>query len=348
MTPGFGSDNHATVHPEIMTAIQSVNTGHAPAYGQDPFSESVREIFKSHFGLSAETFFVFNGTAANVLCLRSFLNSFEAAIAADTSHLTGDECGALEFHGGNKILNVPTDDGKITPSGIQKWLVRLGDQHTVQPKIVSITQPTEWGTVYSLDELRELRRFTRTNGLFLHVDGARYANAAVSLGVDLKTLTEAASPDALSLGGTKNGFLGGEAVILFHQAQARNFKYLHKQEMQLPSKTRFVAAQFKSYLEGDLWHRIAQHSLGLAKQLESELKAIPEIKVVQKVQSNAVFVQFPKAWTKSLKEAAYFYVWDEEKWIARLMVSHDSSVADIRRFVAEAQRLRANKGDLHA
>jgi threonine aldolase len=329
---GFGSDNHASIHPEILRGLTDVNTGHAPAYGMDNLTARVRENCKEVFGAGAETYFVFNGTAANVLCLRAFLRSHEAVVAASTAHLTEDECGAPEFHGGHKVLTVASPDGKIAPEGIAKWLTRRGDQHSVQARMVSLTQPTEFGTVYTLEELARLREFTRREGLLLHVDGARLANAAVHLGCGLKDLTSGAGIDALSMGGTKNGMLGGEAVIFFNPDALTHFKYIQKQEMQLPSKTRFIAAQFYAYLRNDLWRRIAEKSCGLARELAAALEDVPEIDIVHPVQSNAVFVRLPKTWVKPLKDACFFYVWDEKQWIARLMLSNDNTSEDIAKF----------------
>lgn len=337
---GFGSDNHATIHPEILKAIADFNTGHAPAYGTDALTLATKELIRSLFG-NSECFFVFNGTAANVLCLRALLKPHEAVITTETSHLAVDECGAPEFHGANKIITVKTTDGKLRPEDIRPLLVRRGDQHAVQPRLASITQPTELGTVYSLDELRALREVTRANELLLHVDGARLANAVLHLNTDFRTMTAELGIDALSLGGTKNGLMGGEAVLLFHPGAAADFKYIQKQEMQLPSKTRFIAAQFYAYFTGDLWRRIAAHSCGLAKKLAAALEGIPEIEITQPVQSNAVFPRIPKPWTKSLKDTCFFYVWDETDWTVRLMLSHDNTEADIASFRAAVDRLRA-------
>lgn len=335
---GFGSDNHATVHPQVLDAIVKVNQGHAAAYAHDEISERARKKFKEIFGPNAQTYFVFNGTAANVLCLRALLHSHEAVICASTAHIAVDECGAPEFHGGHKLITIPSQDGKITPEMIDPYLIRLGDQHYVQPKLVSITQPTELGTVYSMEELRALRDYTLKKDLMLHIDGARFANAVARLGVSFLDMTHLLGIDALSLGGTKNGLLGAEAVVFFKK-NIPHFKYIQKQEMQLASKVRFMAAQFLAYFENDLWKEIALKGLHLAEDLAHALKDVPEIQITQKVQSNAVFARIPKSWTQALKETAFFYVWDESDWTVRLMMSHDNTKEDIDRFAQKAMEL---------
>lgn len=343
---GFGSDNHASVHPEIMAALIAVNHGHAPSYGMDSWTVQAKESFRAHFGSEVDIFFVFNGTAANVLCLRQLLKSHEAVICADTSHLAQDECGAPEFHGGHKLLTVATPDGKLRPQDLEALLVRRGDQHAVQPRLISVTQPTEWGTVYTVEELKALKNFCRQHGLFLHMDGARLANAVVYLQTTFKALTTEVGVDALSFGGTKNGLMGGEAVLFFGEARHSDFRYLQKQEMQLPSKMRFLSAQFAAYLGKDLWAQMAKHALDLAQELAESLARVPELEVVQKVQSNAVFVRFPQAWVRPLKETCFFYVWDERAWIARLMLSHDNTGEDIRRFRSAVDTLRVSQKEL--
>ncbi len=336
---GFGSDNHAGIHLKILKSITDNNVGHAPAYGTDLLTQATRDLFTKTFG-KCETFFVFNGTAANVLSLRAYLKSHEAVLTTESSHLAVDECGAPEFHGGHKVITVASPDGKLRPSDIERHLIRRGDQHAVQVRMVSITQPTEVGTVYSLHELKELREYTREHNLLLHIDGARLANAVVQLGTTFKAMTSDIGIDALSFGGTKNGLMGGEAVLFFNTAELEEFRYIQKQEMQLPSKTRFIAAQFYAYLQNDVWREIAAHSLNLAQQLAATLSDVPEIEITQAVQSNAVFARLPKAWIKRLKETCFFYVWDEREWIVRLMLSYDNSSEDIQRFRATIGELR--------
>ncbi|MGE0763770.1 MAG: low specificity L-threonine aldolase [Bdellovibrionales bacterium] len=339
---GFGSDNHASIHPEIIEALLKVNQGHAAAYGQDDVTGKARLLLRQHFGDDIHAYFVFNGTAANVLCLRALLASHEAVITTESSHLAVDECGAPEFHGGHKVITVKSVDGKLRPQDIEPLLIRRGDQHAVQPRLVSITQPTELGTVYTLEEMRELRAFTRQKNLMLHVDGARLANAAAHLNCTLKQITSDIGIDALSLGGTKNGLLGGEAVLFFGR-NPEHFKYIQKQEMQLPSKLRYVAAQFIAYLENDLWKKIALRSLNLAQELRQALSDIPQVQVTQNTQSNAVFARIPKSWTSKLKDTCFFYVWDENEWVVRLMLSHDNQSSDIELFRQTLLELSLNQ-----
>ncbi|MBX7232170.1 MAG: threonine aldolase [Bdellovibrionales bacterium] len=347
----FGSDNYATIHPEVLETIAQVNVGHAPAYGLDFVTAEVRELFKKIFNHPVQTYFVFNGSAANVLSLRALLQPHEAVIATDVSHIQNDECGAPEFHGGNKIITLPSQEGKLTPALIEPILIRLGDQHCVQPRLVSITQPTELGTVYSIQELKQLSSFCKKNQLLLHMDGARLGNAVCFLNSSFQEMTTDVKLDALSLGGTKNGLLGAEAILFFnHQnIEAKNyhrssvpahFKFIQKQELQLPSKVRFLAAQFKAYFQNELWRRMAQKSLSLTQELAQALQNIPEISIQYPVQSNAVFAQLPKSWVKPLKETCFFYIWDEKKFVARFMLSHDNQSADIKRFIETIQQLQ--------
>jgi threonine aldolase len=345
LTRGFGSDNHSPVHPRILEALTLVNQGHAAAYGQDPYTERARARFREIFNHPVEVFFVFNGTAANVLVLRSLLKSHEAVITAETSHLAVDECGAPEFHGGHKVLTCRTVDGKIGPEDIKPWLIRKGDQHAVQPRLVSIAQPTEFGTVYTIDELKRLRQFCNDNGLYLHMDGARLANACVQLNCSFADLTTGVGLDALSLGGAKNGLLGAEAVVLFSQSHASDFRFIQKQEMQLPSKVRFFAAQFEAYFANNFWREIAMRSCELAQKLAAGLREIPAVSITQKVESNAVFARVPKHWIKPLKDVCFFYVWNERDWTLRLMLSYDNDESDIRRFLDAAIKL-SNQGTL--
>ena len=331
---GFGSDNHSGVHPKILQALTDLNYGHAHSYGMDEVSQQAAQEFARHFGDDIDVHYVFNGTAANVLCLNALIKSYEAVICADQAHLHLDECAAPEKHLGCKLIPLPTSDGKIRPEQVKQVLKRRGDQHHAQPRAISITQPTEVGTVYSLEEMKALGELAQAEDLFFHVDGARLVNAAVHLGVDLKTLTTDMKVDALSLGGTKNGLLGAEAVILFSRARRKDFKFLRKQAMQLPSKMRFISGQFLIYLQGDLWQEIAQHSTSMATRLHQILAEFPEIQVCYPVQSNALFVRIPKAWTKALKKQAFFYVWDEDQWIMRWMMSFDTTEEQLQNFAS--------------
>ncbi len=335
----LASDNHSGVHPHILASLSPVNFNHMHSYEGDEVSEELKILIKDLFGSSFESFLVFNGTAANVLALQHFIKPWQAVICSDSSHLHLDECGAPEKAIGCKLSLIKTKDGKITAEDIEKSLIRGGDQHYSQPKMVSITQPTEYGTVYSLQEIKSISEVCQKYKLFLHIDGARFANAVVHLKTDFKTLAQYA--DTISFGGTKNGLLGAELVLIKNTSSPRtqDFKFERKQAMQLPSKTRFLASQFLTYFKNDLWRDIATHSLALAQTLESQLKPIAEIKVLLPVQSNAVFCEIPKTWVKELRSQIFFYIWDEKRTIIRLMTSFDSTTEDLDLFVKTAERL---------
>lgn len=336
---GFGSDNHSGVHPRIMDAMIRVNDGHMPAYDTDPLSRQAHALMKDLFGRHAETHFVFNGTAANVLALSTIVRSHHSILASQHAHIVVDECGAPEKHLGCKLIAVPSVDAKLTPDMLKPYLVRRGDQHVSQVRAISITQPTELGTLYSRDEIKALAEFARREGLFLHVDGARLVNAAAALDVTLKELTADLGVDVLSLGGTKNGLLFGEAVIFLKPGLSEDFKFVRKQFMQLASKTRFIAAQFLEFLGTDLWKTNARHANRMARILSDALSEIPELKVTQKTQANSVFVTIPKPFISRLRDEAFFYVWDEATFECRLMTSWDTSETDIERFLALLKEL---------
>jgi threonine aldolase len=330
---GFGSDNHSGAHPQILRALMDANQGHEPSYGTDSISARLEPVFEKHFGKGTKHFFVFNGTAANVLSLDSFLKPYQAVICAETCHLQNDECGAPERWTGAKLQTVPSKDGKLTVEDIQRCLVRRGDQHYSQIAAVSITQPTELGTVYTLAEIRAITEFAHANGLLVHLDGARLVNAAASLGVSLQALTRDSGIDVLSFGGTKNGLVFGEAVVFFNPRLCEDFKFRRKQAMQLPSKTRFIAAQFEAFLAKDLWLENAQIANQRAQELAAGLKENPYVTVTQPTQANAVFVKIPKAWVASLREKFFFYVWDEHTFECRLMTSFDTTPEAVRGFL---------------
>ena len=319
----LGSDNHSGVHPKVLTAITAANRGHAHSYGMDELSDLCAKEFRRVFGPEAEAHFVFNGTAANVLSFAGMVRSFEAVIASELAHLHVDECGAPEKFLGCKLWPLPSDDGKITPSQCEDLLQRMGDQHFSQPRAVSLTQPTELGVCYTLSELREWREFTRAKRLLMHLDGARIANAAVTLGCSLADLTSGIGVDVVSFGGTKNGLMGAEAVVLFTPEAKAAFRFYRKQAMQLPSKTRFLAAQFYAYLKDDLWKEIATHVTTTTRDLSQRLEEFPEIAQPYAIQSNAVFVQLPKAWISPLRDKYFFYIWDGPMGLCRWMISFD-------------------------
>lgn len=339
MKRGFGSDNHAAIHPKILDALSVANVGHAPAYGTDEWSQQTQKDFQQHFGEQAEAFFVFNGTAANALSVSSVCRSYNSVLCADISHMNVDECAAPEFFSGGKLVLVPSKDGKISVGDLNSFLVRRGDQHHSQIKMLSLTQPTELGTVYSLAELKALISWAKQYQLLVHIDGARLANACVHLNCTFREMTTDLGVDIVSFGGTKNGLMGAEAVLFLNPDLANDFKFIRKQAGQLPSKSRFLAAQLSTYLKNDLWKEIAIHSKNMAVQLERGLKELG-LSPSYPVQSNAVFVRFPKEKIKKLREDYFFYVWDENSFECRLMTSWDTTSDDIQGF------LNAVKGTL--
>jgi threonine aldolase len=334
MKRGFASDNNSGIHPEILDAIAAANQGHAVGYGGDELTEKARQRFKQEFGDQTEVFFVFNGTGANVLGLSTLAHSFQSIICADTAHIQTDECGAPEKFTGCKLLPVETCKGKITPEGIRKYLHGFDFEHHSQPRVISISQVTELGTVYSLEEIKAITSLAHEYGLFVHMDGARLANAAVALGLPFRAFTVEAGVDVLSFGGTKNGMMMGEAVLFFNPELTKNTKYIRKQSMQLYSKMRFVSAQFLAYFDNDLWKKNASHSNAMAKLLETEVKKIPAIQLTQEVEANGVFAIVPAEIIPQLQEKYFFYMWDEHRSEVRWMTSFDTQEEDIHNFVA--------------
>ncbi len=330
---GFASDNNATVHEEIMKAMQNVNSGHTIGYGDDIYTESAIGKLKEIFGKDVDIYLVFIGTAANVLGLDAITQSYNSIICAETSHIHQDECGAPEKFTGCKLLSVSTEDGKLTPALIEKHLYGFDFEHHSQPKVISITQATEMGTVYRPDEIKAISELARKNGMLLHMDGARIANAAASLGVGFKEITGDVGVDVLSFGGTKNGMMYGEAVVFFNKKHSEQFKYIRKQGMQLASKMRFISAQFESYLSNDLWLQNALHANKMARLLANLVTEISEIKVTQKVESNGVFALIPKDLIPILQNEYFFYVWNEETSEVRWMTSFDTREEDVYNFV---------------
>jgi threonine aldolase len=329
----FASDNNAGVHPEVLAAIAEANVGHTVGYGDDPFTASAISKFKEHFGAGIEVFFVFNGTAANCLSLKALTESYHAVICGEAAHINVDECGAPEKFTGCKLIPIPTSVGKLTVDAVSHAYHGIGDQHHVQPRVISITQATEVGTVYKPHEIEALAKFAHDRNMFLHMDGARIANAALSLGLNLRQDTRDLGVDVLSFGGTKNGLMGADAVIFFDKKLSRNFLYLRKQSMQLASKMRFIAVQFDVLLSNDLWLKSAQHANRMARLLQRELRKIPQIKVLYPVEANGVFAQIPRAAIAKLKKRYFFYVWDEKQSIVRWMCSFDTTEEDVRKFV---------------
>jgi len=338
-TRSFASDNNAGVHPEVLEAITRANQGHVVAYGDDPYTRSAIKKFEEHFGPDIDVFFTFNGTGANVLGLQALNRPYHAVLCSDNAHIYTDECGAPEKHTGCKLIPLPHENGKITLDTVRHAYHGIGDQHHVQARVISITQSTEMGTVYQPDEIKALAQFAHEREMFLHMDGARISNAAASLGQTLRQATRDLGVDVLSFGGTKNGIMGGEAVVFFKRELSPDFLYLRKQGMQLASKMRFIAAQFEALLTNNLWHRSAEHANRMARLLEKEISRIPGIKIVWKVEANGVFAQIPRPAIEKIKERYFFYMWIEEESIVRWMCSFDTTEEDVKdfaRLVAEA------------
>jgi threonine aldolase len=329
---GFASDNAATVHPEVLAAIARENVGHAFGYGHDSGTRRVEALLAGQFGDGARAFLVFNGTAANVLSLRAACRPWQAAICADTAHLNVDECGAPESIAGVKLLTVSADQGKLTPALAESRIVHVGDEHAVQPRVISISQCTELGTVYTADEVRALAEFAHSRDLVLHMDGARLSNAAAALGLPLRALTTEAGVDILSFGGTKNGLLGAEAVLVLAPELVPGFEYLRKQSLQLASKMRFLAAQFDALLTDELWLRCASQANAMAARLAAALGQLTGLTITRPVHTNAVFASLPPAATTALQERFAFYVWDERTGEVRWMCSWDTTEEDVDTF----------------
>ena len=331
---GFASDNNAGVHPNILRALAEVNDGHVIAYGDDPYTKKANSDLREIFGQEVEPFFVFIGTAANVLGLSTITRPYHAVICPETAHINVDECGAPEKFTGCKLLGCSTPDGKLTVDMIASHMHGIDFEHHVQPRVVSITQATELGTVYTIDEIREIASYTHKHGMLLHMDGARISNAAVSLGCGFYEMTGGAGVDVLSFGGTKNGMIYGEAIIFFNQALCEDFKYRRKQGMQLASKMRFIAAQFSAFLENDLWKINASNANRMAQKLYEAVRGIPGVEMTRRVESNAVFAKVPAHIIPALQEEFFFYVWDEESSEVRWMCSFDTSEEDIESFAS--------------
>jgi len=341
---GFASDNYSGIHPEILAAIAAANEGHQIAYGEDVYTARLQEVFAAHFGEGVEAFPVFNGTGANVTGLQSMLPRWGAVVAASTAHINVDEQGAPERVGGMKLLTVPTDDGKLTPELVDLQAWGWGDEHRAQPLVVSLTQSTELGTLYTPDELRAITDHAHGLGMHVHMDGARLANAAASLDLPLRAFTRDVGIDVISVGGTKNGAMGAEAIAVLTPSASAGLTYLRKLNMQLASKMRFVSAQLVALWEGDLWLRNARHSNAMAQRLRAGVEAgladgsIRGVGFTQKTQANGVFATLPDGVADRLRESFRFYDWDAARNEVRWMCSFDTSEDDIDAFVAAIAR----------
>lgn len=338
----FASDNYSGVHPEIMDALIRANSNHEGAYGNDTYTIRAHQLFKNIFGEHTEVFFVYNGTGANVLGLSALTRSYNAIICSALAHINVDESTAPEKLLGCKLLGIPTKDGKIYPEQIEEKIQRVGDQHHPQAKVISISQTTEYATVYTANEVKAISAVAKKHNLYLHMDGARISNAAVSLNADFKSFTKDAGVDILSFGGTKNGMMFGEAIVVFNPDLAKELHYLRKQGMQLHSKMRFISAQFEALLSNELWKRSALHSNAMAKKLDNGLREIPQVTITQKVDANGVFAILPKEITQAAQEEVFFYVWNEKTNEVRLMCSFDTKEEEIDRFVKKIKALLKN------
>jgi threonine aldolase len=335
---GFASDNHAGAHPEVLEAIAAANRGHASAYGDDPHTAAAGELFREHFGPEAQPFLVFNGSGANVASLDALTRGYEAAICSDVAHMNVDECGAPERVAGAKLLTVAGEHGKLAPDDVTRFEARRGDEHFPQPRLVSITEATELGTVYTADEVAAIAEAAHALGMLVHVDGSRLANAAASLEVPLRAITTDAGVDVVSFGGTKNGLMFGEAVVFLRPGLGEGFEFVRKQLGQLASKMRFVAAQFEALLRDQLWLRSAAHANAMAARLAAAVTEIDRVEIVHPVQANAVFARLQRAAIDALLESwPYehpFYVWDERDDVVRWMCAWDTAPEDVDRFAA--------------
>jgi threonine aldolase len=331
-TRSFASDNNAGVHPAVLRAMAAANQGHVVGYGYDPHTASAVAKFQEHFGRDIEVFFVFNGTAANVLSLSALTQSYHAVICTEAAHIYTDECGAPEKFTGCKLIPIAAPEGKLTLDSVKSVYHGIGDEHHVQPRVIAITQATEVGTLYKPEEIKALTSFAHDHGMFVHMDGARIANAAASLGQTLRQATRELGIDVLSFGGTKNGLMGGEAVVFFNKSLAEDFLYIRKQGMQLASKMRFIATQLRTLLADDLWLKNARHANQMAKFLEKEISKIPAIEIVHPVEANGVFARIPRSAIAKIQKRYFFYVWNEERSVVRWMCSFDTTTKDIKQF----------------
>ena len=331
----FASDNYAGVLPQMMEALARANTAHARSYGADEITKLTIAQFREVFETEADVHFVFNGTGANVLSISAATQSYNAVLCAETSHIYNDESSAPETFTGCRYFPIrANEEGKMDIAAIEERLIRKGDVHYAQHKLLSITQSTEYGTVYTIDEIKAIAALAHQHDMYLHVDGSRFFNAAASLQCSLADISSKAGVDILSLGGTKAGMMFGEAVVVFNKALSQHIAYKHKQVMQLASKTRFIAAQFQAMLHQELWRKVALHSNSMAQLLYKTLSKYPQVKITKPVQANAVFAEIPPHWYQPLQQHFPFYIWKESTHEVRLMCAFDTTAADIQAFNA--------------
>ena len=335
----FASDNYSGIHPEILEAIQHANQSHEISYAEDTYTEKTNALFREIFGAETEVLYVFNGTGANVIALKCALLPFEAVLCAETAHINADECGAPTQSTGSSLITIKTPNGKLTPELLKPFMSRKGNVHNTQPRVISISQSTELGTVYSLTELKALCSFAHENDLFVHLDGARISNAVAALGVSLKEATVDCGVDIMSFGGTKNGLMIGEAVLIFNDELKKYAAFYQKQTAQLFSKNRFIAAQFYALLKNDLWLRMATHANQMAAFLAESVADLPGVTISQKVDANALFVIIPPHAVEPLRAKYRFYTWSEDTGELRWMCSFDTTREDVMDFVETLKSL---------
>ena len=340
----FASDNSASIHPEVLAAIAAANEGHALAYGADQWTAAALELFRLEFGESSATELVYGGTGANVVGLGALLRPWDAVICAATAHINVDECGAPERFLGCKLIPLPTADGKLRPEAVRSVAGAASIDHAahhVRPRVISISQSTEYGTIYTADELHALSTVAREHDLLFHMDGARLSNAAAALNLPFRALTADVGVDVLSFGGTKNGAMAAEAVVFFDAARDEAVRFGRKQAMQLPSKMRFVAAQFDALLRDGLWRRNAGHANRMARRLAEGAATVPGVTTTQRVEANAVFARLPKGRIAALQARRFFYEWDQAGAEVRWMCSFDTTEDDVDSFVEEMREILA-------
>lgn len=329
----FASDNNSGIHPSVMKAIAEANTDHALGYGDDPWTEEAVRKIKEQFSPVCEPFFVFNGTGSNTMALQLLTRSYHSVLCAETAHIYVDECGAPAKMTGCQMRPLVTPDGKLTPARIEEYLHGFGDPHHSQPGVIYLSQSTELGTVYTPDELRAITALAHRYGMYVHMDGARLANAAAALGVRLQELTADCGVDTVSFGGTKNGLLAGECVLVFHPEWKEEASFYRKQSAQLASKMRFLACQFTAYLTDDLWLKNAGHANRMAALLHRELGRWPEIRFTQPVQTNQLFLTLPEPVIERIRESYFLYYWNEKEKEIRIVTSFDTTDEDIQQFL---------------
>lgn len=337
----FASDNYAGICPEVLSAINEANVGHAASYGNDEWSKKADKLISNLFGTDCEVFFVFNGTAANSLAIASLSDTFHSVVCHQYAHVESDECGAPGFFShGTQLVAIPGRHGKLDAASIEKTVLKRDDIHHPKPKVITLTQATELGTVYSVEELKDISRVAKKLNLFVHMDGARFANAVAELNVSPRKITKDVGIDVLCFGGTKNGMAIGEAVVFFNKELARNFDFRRKQGGQLASKTRFLAAQWIGILENDAWLKYATHSNNMARQLEKSLRGIRQIKLPFPRQANSVFVQMPPKWISKLHQLGWHFYTDVGPGdCARFMCAWDTTSRDVEALAQDIKQL---------